>query len=117
MSDEFLECSFLIPVRRDANLSDGDEHDPDTLNWLTTELFDRFAGATIAPGRYQGFYKDPDTQARVSDESIKFVVAVPESRVEELRRLLSMACVLFQQKCIYLSVAGQVEFIGPPQHE
>jgi hypothetical protein len=114
VQDPRLECSFLIPIRRDANLSDGIEHDPDTLEWLTTELFVRFRGATIAPGKYRGFYEDPDTHGRVSDESFKYVVAVSESRVEELRQLLSAACVFFQQKCIYLSVAGRVEFIEPP---
>jgi hypothetical protein len=114
MANDLVECSFLIPVRRDANLSDGGEHDPDSLDWLTTELFDRFQGATIAPGKYQGFYEDPDTLTRVSDESYKYVVAVPESRLEELRQLLSAACVVFQQKCVYLSVAGRVEFIELP---
>jgi hypothetical protein len=114
VQDPCLECSFLIPVRRDANLSDGSEHDPDTLDWLATELFVRFRGATIAPGKYQGFYEDPDTHAQVSDESFKYIVAVPETRIAELKQLLSAACVVFQQKCIYLSVAGQVEFVEPP---
>lgn len=115
MSDiHFVECSFLIPVRRDTNLSDGSEHDPDALDWLTTELFVRFRGATVAPGKYQGFYEDPDTRSRVADESFKYIVAVAESRVEELRQLLWAACAVFQQKCIYLSIAGRVEFIEPP---
>ena len=114
VQDPPLECSFLIPIRRDANLSDGGEHDPDTIDWLTTELFSRFQDATIAPGRYQGFYEDPDTHARVSDESYKYIVAVPESQLAELRELLLAACEFFQQKCIYLSIVGQVEFIEPP---
>jgi hypothetical protein len=114
VQDPPLECSFLIPVRRDANLSDGAEHDPETWDWLSTEIFNRFRGATAAPGTYQGFYEDPDTHQRVTDESYKYIVAVAESRISELRQLLSAACVTFQQKCIYLSVAGHVEFIGPP---
>jgi hypothetical protein len=113
VQDPRLECSFLIPVRRDVHLSDGGEHDADSVDWLTTELFDRFQGATIAPGRYQGFYQDPDTHTRVSDESFKYIVAVPESRLDEIRKLLSAACTIFQQKCIYLSVAGRVEFVEP----
>lgn len=36
---------------------------------------------------------------------------------DELRTLLSVACVKFQQKCIYLSTAGQVEFIEANQNE
>jgi hypothetical protein len=39
------------------------------------------------------------------------IVAVPRARVEELRELLRQACGKFQQKGIYLSVAGRVEFV------
>ena len=109
--ETFIECSFLIPIRRDANLSDGKPHSRKLWVWLNRELEIRFEGWTVAPGRYEGFYRDPDTQERVSDESVKYIVAVRESSVRELRTLLSAACVLFQQKCIYLSVAGKVEFI------
>ncbi len=45
------------------------------------------------------------------DESYRFIVAVSEDKVSELRRLLQTACVMFAQKCIYLSRAGIVEFI------
>lgn len=114
MNESFVECSFLVPIRRDAHLSDGGEHDRETWEWLTTELFDRFHGATVAPGKYQGFYEDPNTQRQVADESCRYIVALEESRLAELRQLLSIACVFFQQKCIYLSVAGRVEFIEPP---
>ena len=110
----YLECSFLIPICRDANLSDGLVHDAETWDWLTTELFNRFGGATAAPGIYQGFYRDPDTQQQVADESYKYIVAIADSRLDELKQLLSAACMLFQQKCIYLNVAGRVEFIQPP---
>jgi hypothetical protein len=112
-----LECSFLIPIRRDANLGDGGEHDPEFWNWLDGELFERFEGVTYAPLLYYGSYVDPATGERVSDESFKFTVAIEEARIEELRKLLTAACVLFQQKCIYLSVAGQVEFVQARSHE
>ena len=112
-----LECKFFIPIRRDANLAHGELHDPSLWNWLTNELFNRFQGGTAAPGMYQGFYEDPDTGQRVSDESYMFIVAVDEPRVDELRQLLSGVCVLFEQKCIYLSVAGRVEFIEEPNRD
>jgi hypothetical protein len=112
-----VECSFFIPVRRDANLSDGDLQPIDTWNWLRDQLNDLFSGQTEAPGLYAGVYKDPDTGQTVSDLSRRFLVAVPEDRVDHLRDLLCVACRKFQQKCIYLSVAGRVEFIGPEPDE
>ena len=50
----------------------------------------------------------------MDDESARFIVALPESQVDELRQLLVEACNRFYQKCIYLSVAGQVEFVNKP---
>lgn len=115
--ERVLECSFFVPIRRDANLSDGEMHLADDWEWLDDELFDHFSGGTIAPGLYEGFYRDPDTQERVTDKSFKYEVALPESHLDELRALMATACVKFQQKCIYLSVAGQVEFIEATNHE
>ena len=111
------ECSFFIPIRRDANLSDGELHSTEVWDWLDDELYDRFRGGTVAPGLYDGFYRDPDTEERISDESRKFLVAVSVQQIDDLRDLLAEACVKFQQKCIYLSVAGEVEFIEAANHE
>jgi hypothetical protein len=106
-----VECSFFIPLRRDANLSDGAPHPPEAWDWLDNELYDRFKGGTMAPGQYRGSYEDPDTGDRVADDSLRFIVAVPKKEVARLRTLLGAACVIFAQKCIYLSVAGKVEFV------
>ena len=111
-----LECKFFVPICRDANLSDGEQHEDRFWEWLVFVLFEKFSGVTIAPGTTYGFYRDPNTGERVGDESHEFTVAIPEARLQELRRLLSAAWVVFQQKCIYLSVAGTVEFIEAPRH-
>ncbi len=111
MSTPWQECAFLIPLRRDANLSDGELHSTEAWEWLDDELFVKFDGVTMAPGIYMGAYRDPDTGERVNDESRRFIVALPGERVEELKSLLRSACEVFQQKCIYLSVAGTVELI------
>ena len=87
-------------------------HPTETWEWLDNELFTRFGGGTMAPGMYQGFYRDPETNERVDDESYRFVVAVLENELERLRSLLQAACVIFAQKCIYLSIGGRVEFIN-----
>jgi hypothetical protein len=110
-----LECAFLIPVRRDRILSDGKAHLTTAWAWLEQELL-AFGGMTRASD-HEGWYLDPDTGERVSDRSRKYMVAVPQARVEELRRLLRQACARFAQKCIYLSVAGYVEFVEGPSHE
>lgn len=115
--EALVECSFLIPIRRDANLSDGAVHSPEAWGWLGDELFTQFHGRTLAPGLYEGSYQDPDTKQRVSDEARRYIVAVPNSSVDQLRGLLARACVVFQQKCIYLSVAGQVEFVEAVRNE
>jgi hypothetical protein len=111
VKQRILECAFFVPIRRDANLSDGDLHSAEAWEWLDVELFLRFRGGTEAPGLYKGFYEDPDTHMRVPDESRKFIVAVGSSDVKELRRFLAEAKSVFQQKCIYLSIAGEVEFV------
>jgi hypothetical protein len=96
-------------------LSDGAVHPPEAWQWLDNELFNRFHGRTMAPGEYQGFYRDPDTGERVADDSFRYLVAVPKNDVKSLRSVLAGACVIFAQKCIYLSVAGKVEFVDVKQ--
>jgi hypothetical protein len=113
--DPVVECSFLIPIRSDANLADGEPHDPAVWEWLEKELDARFDGWSVAPGEYAGSYTDPDTRERVSDKSIRYFVALPRKSLGRLRRLLAEACVQFQQKCIYLSAVGLVEFIEGPR--
>lgn len=115
--EALVECSFFIPIRRDANLSDGDFHSRRAFAWLDDELFERFQGGTIAPGLYEGFYKDPDTGERIADKSYRYLVAMPSSNIDELRVLLAQACTVFQQKCIYLSVSGKVEFVRGAKNE
>jgi hypothetical protein len=106
-----VECSFLIPTVRDAVLDNGEMHSTDSWEWLTDELWERFGGATVAPGFYEGFYRDRDTGDRVSDKSRKYIVAVEEDQIPILEQLLAEACHIFCQKCIYLNVAGRVVFI------
>lgn len=110
-----LECSFLIPIRRDRNLSDGKRHKKVTWSWLE-EALGVFGGATRTPNQ-EGWYLDPDTGERVWDRSHRYIVAIPRARLKELRGLLREACVQFAQKCIYLSVAGYVEFVEGPSDE
>jgi hypothetical protein len=114
-SQQLLECSFLIPVRRDRVLSDGKPHSPKAWLWLEQELL-AFGGGTRSPNLYAGWYLDPDTGERVQDRSRKYFVAIARGRVVELRDLLRLACMRFRQKCIYLNVGGRVEFVEGTGH-
>jgi hypothetical protein len=110
-----LECTFLIPLRGDKNLSDGKEHEPDAWEWLKKELF-RFRGGSRRNATVSGYYPDPDTGTEVWDESWEYFVAIPRWKIPRLRSLLVKACDVFHQKVIYLSVAGRVEFVGRRGH-
>lgn len=111
-----VECGFYIPIHRDKHLSDGQEHLADAWEWLDDSLYD-FGGATRSGSLYIGFYHDRDTKERVHDRSYRFEVALPRKQVAKLRALLREACRVFEQKCIYLSVAGHVEFVEGTGHE
>ncbi len=110
-SEPLIECEFFIPIRRDKDLADGELHQTESWDWLTGELLERFTGMTLAPGFYEGAWKNPKTGAPVTDQSRKYTVALPESRLGDLRALLAGACGVFRQQCVYLSVAGRVEFV------
>jgi len=114
MGDRMWECSFLVPVRGDEALSEGGFHSSMEWEWLDDQLWRRFRAATQAPGLYAGFYPDADTGARVADESRRYIVAISEERFDELRSLMSECCIVFKQKCMYLNLVGEVEFIERP---
>jgi hypothetical protein len=111
-----LECAFLIPLRRDRNLSDGRRHNRQAWDWLDDHL-EQFGGGTRDTAQQEGWYLDRDTGARVTDRSWQYTVAVSSKEVPRLRALLREACGVFHQKCIYLSIAGHVEFVEGPRHE
>lgn len=115
MPAALIECSFLIPLRRDGVLSDGASHEQMAWDWLNEEAFNQFGGLTQSHALYEGSYIDPDSHQQISDISRRFFVAIEETRLDALRTLLRGACVMFAQKCIYLSIAGRVEFIEVDQ--
>jgi hypothetical protein len=91
-------------------VADGRLHRIDAWNWLEDELL-QFGGASRETAAIEGWYFDPDTGEQVRDRSRRYVVAVARNQVSRLRVLLRQACAVFRQKCIYLSVAGDVEFV------
>jgi hypothetical protein len=79
-----LECVFLIPLRRDAEISDGELHSTDEWQWLQTALIEQFTGWTMVPS-VQGAWKSAQTGKTIADQSHQFTVAVPGKRLSRLR--------------------------------
>jgi hypothetical protein len=111
-----IECTFLIPIRGDRGLSAGGPHSQTIWKWLHNKLFE-FGGASRDLELKEGWYRDPDTGKQVIDLSRRYTVALSRRELRSLRKLLEEACAVFSQKCIYLSVAGQVEFVWGAKDE
>ncbi|MBI5815189.1 MAG: hypothetical protein HZB29_06220 [Nitrospinae bacterium] len=120
MNERLLECSFLIPIVRD---SDKSLHQPIVWRDFQDDMRSIFVKGHSGPESVNivmfykdvkltpGEYPDLDNRETVHDESRRYTVAIPESRLEDLRNLLRKVADSFDQKCIYLSVAGIAEFI------
>ena len=52
------------------------------------------------------------TEPPIQDVSRCYLVAIPEAKIDVLRQILRKAANTFDQKAMYLSVQGVVEFIA-----
>jgi hypothetical protein len=82
-----------------------------TRNRTSPETF--YRGDALVPGEYEESPGSPP----VTDTSRRYILAIPESKVNDLRLLLKMAAHTFDQQAIYLSVAGTVEFVMPTEED
>ena len=106
-------CVFLIPLVRD---SDRRQHVPVLWRRLLKGLMTSFGGFT-GPETVSGTWTPPGGGEPVTDLSRKYTVAVEEHRVDELRSLLRRAGNSFDQRVIYLEVAGFAEELEVrPEH-
>lgn len=115
MPEKLLECAFLIPLVRD---SDRQSHEAVTWKLLQDALFDLCGGYTGGETMYQlassvpGAYEEEGTSRSVEDQSLRYIVAISKTHLAELRKLLGRAANTFDQKSVYLSIAGHVEFVN-----
>src|SRR6266566_1883177 len=121
MEERRVQCEFFIPIVRD---SDKKPHQPVAWNLLVNEIRRVFPaghsgpetlyrGDALIPGEYQG----SAGTSPIADTSRRYILAIPESKVNDLRLLLKMAAHTFDQQSIYLSVAGTVEFLNPTEED
>jgi hypothetical protein len=66
-----------------------------------------YRGDTLVAGEYEDCPQEPPIQ----DESRRYLLAIPETKVADLRQLLRKAANTFDQKAMYLAVKGDVEFV------
>jgi len=113
-------CVFLVPVVRDS-----DRKPHPSILWrrlqdVLVRLFEGIGGPetvlyyrTLDP--VAGSWSAGQGSDPVEERSRKYTVAVPRERVDELRALLRRAGNSFDQRVMYLEVAGYAELleIGP----
>ena len=75
------------------------------------ETFHR--GDTLVPGEYEDSLQAPP----IEDSSRRYLLAIPETKVEALRNLLRKAANTFDQKAMYLAVKGYVEFVTATEED
>jgi hypothetical protein len=119
MDERRVQCEFFIPIVRD---SDRRPHQPVAWDLLVNEIRRVFPaghtgpetfyrGDALVPGEYEANPEAPP----VTDISRRYILAIPEGTVNELRQLLRRAAHTFDQQALYLSVAGHVEFVTPTE--
>ena len=107
-----VETRFLVPIREDLSIGNGDIHVYAKWEQLQKDLFTLFGGYTVSPGLYNGEYIDEDTGKPVADESRQYIIAIEGGRISELIDYLRTSVTVdFKQKCIYFSKGNEVEFI------
>lgn len=117
MGDRIVQCEFFIPIVRN---SDKKPHQPVSWNLLVDEIRRMFPAGHSGPETFYrgdtflpGEFEEKPGAPPVKDESRRYILAIPESKTNDLRTLLRMAAHTFDQQAIYLSVAGIVEFVAP----
>lgn len=112
MNQEKVETTVLIPMKEDRNVGNSDFHPHTRWTKLDEDLYDKFKGWTVSPGLYEGNYPDPDTGEKVTDSSRVYIIDIDKGSIDVLRTYLGeVVGPMFRQKCIRLTIKGEVEYV------
>ena len=121
MDERRVQCESFVPIVRN---SDKKPHQPVAWNLLVNEIRRVFPAGHTGPETFYrgdalvpGEDEENPAEPPVKDTSRRYILAIPEAKVSDLRLLLRMAAHTFDQQAIYLSVAGQVEFVVPTEDD
>lgn len=104
-ADAFVEVRFLVPLEDNRGVA----FDDSRFEWLEDRLAERFGGYTVE-GVFPGAWHDGRRVVR--ETSRRYLVAVPEERVDELIGFLHDVKREFHQESLYVSVIrGAVMFL------
>jgi len=108
-------CRFLVPLVRD---SDREPHPPVLWRLLQDALLRAFGSLTgprtvihLSRTPVPGAWSPRQGESPVEDLSREYTVAVPADRVDDLRALLRRVGNSFDQRTMYLEVAGRAELL------
>ena len=121
MDEAMVQCEFFVPIVRN---SDKKPHQPSAWALLVNEIRLVFPaghtgpetfyrGDALVPGEYEDCPQDPP----IKDVNRRYLLAIPEGKVDELRLLLRKAANTFDQEAMYLSVRGYVEFVSATESD
>jgi hypothetical protein len=115
MDERPVQCEFFVPIVRN---SDKEAQQPLAWKLLGNEIRRVFPAGRSGPETFYrgdalvpGEYEDTPGKPPIEDESRRYLLAIPEDKVDDLRQVLRKTANTFDQKAIYLSVRGYVEFV------
>src|SRR5438552_5495683 len=101
MDERFVQCEFFVPIVRN---SDKKPHQPSAWTTLGNEIRRVFPAGHSGPETFYrgdalvpGEYEDSPPDSPIKDESRRYLLAIPETKVDDLRELLRKAANTFDQ--------------------
>ncbi len=111
---DLIVYNIVIPC---TESSTGIVHSPEKFDSWLIETVDKFGGVSVVGIGLLGLWYDetlPLDANPVEDHNNWYKIGVEPDRVDDLRRHVANAAVLFGQKCMYFERAGEADFVWRP---